>query len=772
MLFGVTDAQAQQGLVARYSFSGNFKDSSANHFDAVPFGNAVILYDSIRQKNVVNLDGTNRTYVRLGNDTLFNWHGAWTAAFWVRLQSWMGVNWTTLLKKSGAFSFERDIAAERLAFYQWPNFAPTAAPLTPDGRWHHVAATLDGAWQSIYLDGQLTATVPNTGNFLTDTNAVLLGSAEGTSRFANARFDEVRIYNRTLTDAEIEVLAGAHSDQLGGMSHLSEVAGSYQLDVHVVQGKSSGPIRVVFSAYHDTSGYGFAEISGDMLRVGRKLSGVTSYWKISSGVGGPPWDIRILKKGSYYRFWANGATQWIRGPLGEWEGIYEPWKALVGAIVPDSGMIKSFTVTTLPWLQQITQPVISVGPVGSFYEAQVIPGAIIQFGGKYYIYFMAGMNGNQEGAAGRKIGVASSPDLRVWTVQPQPVLSYEQLNGQGDNLYPSGAVITPDGKIALMYAVQKYPEWKGFNLATASDPLGPFTNYAGNPVYQFSNTAHEFDLVRVDGSDHRYVLMFAGFTTSPPSGPVGDRGYAIYSDDLVSWRADPNNPVFGPSTLDNWDAVHVRPRSLNKIGNTWYLWYEGTNTWSTPNSSYGTWWDAVGLARSTDLLHWEYYPRNPSLPALGLSAGQFDNDWIGWPRMWVQNDTGYVFYTGGGQTGMRTIPIGQLTDWVSEGGTVTGVNQHLINRGQERAQEFALDQNYPNPFNPATTIRYSLPVRTHVTLAVFNPLGQQVAMLVQGERDAGYHEVRFDAGRLASGVYFYRLQAGIFVQTDKLLLLK
>jgi hypothetical protein len=78
---------------------------------------------------------------------------------------------------------------------------------------------------------------------------------------------------------------------------------------------------------------------------------------------------------------------------------------------------------------------------------------------------------------------------------------------------------------------------------------------------------------------------------------------------------------------------------------------------------------------------------------------------------------------------------------------------------------FRLDQNYPNPFNPSTTIRYGLPNRSHVTLSVYNTLGQQVVQLVNGEMEAGLHEVRFDAATLSSGVYFYRIQAGMYVET-------
>ena len=95
-------------------------------------------------------------------------------------------------------------------------------------------------------------------------------------------------------------------------------------------------------------------------------------------------------------------------------------------------------------------------------------------------------------------------------------------------------------------------------------------------------------------------------------------------------------------------------------------------------------------------------------------------------------------------------------------------------------KEFALHQSYPNPFNPSATISYALPVRSSVTLSVFNALGQRVATLVNGETEAGNYEVQFDGSGMASGVYFYRMQAtdpsegpgNAFVQTKKFILAK
>ncbi|MCG6914598.1 T9SS type A sorting domain-containing protein, partial [bacterium BMS3Abin03] len=85
---------------------------------------------------------------------------------------------------------------------------------------------------------------------------------------------------------------------------------------------------------------------------------------------------------------------------------------------------------------------------------------------------------------------------------------------------------------------------------------------------------------------------------------------------------------------------------------------------------------------------------------------------------------------------------------------------------------YSLSQNYPNPFNPTTTIKFGIPKAGDVSLAVYDILGRKVAELINGNLTAGYHTVNFNATNLASGVYFYRIEAGDFVSVKKLMLLK
>ena len=87
-------------------------------------------------------------------------------------------------------------------------------------------------------------------------------------------------------------------------------------------------------------------------------------------------------------------------------------------------------------------------------------------------------------------------------------------------------------------------------------------------------------------------------------------------------------------------------------------------------------------------------------------------------------------------------------------------------------KEYSLHQNYPNPFNPSTTIKFDLPNDGLVQLEIFDILGRRITTLVNEYKNAGSYEQQFDASNLASGVYVYKLQAGDFVSSKKMILLK
>ena len=87
-------------------------------------------------------------------------------------------------------------------------------------------------------------------------------------------------------------------------------------------------------------------------------------------------------------------------------------------------------------------------------------------------------------------------------------------------------------------------------------------------------------------------------------------------------------------------------------------------------------------------------------------------------------------------------------------------------------KEFKLEQNYPNPFNPSTMINYTVPERSQVTLEVFNIVGQKVATLVNADQPAGNYSAKFDASKLSSGMYLYRIMTNNYVKTMKMSLIK
>lgn len=106
--------------------------------------------------------------------------------------------------------------------------------------------------------------------------------------------------------------------------------------------------------------------------------------------------------------------------------------------------------------------------------------------------------------------------------------------------------------------------------------------------------------------------------------------------------------------------------------------------------------------------------------------------------------------------------------WYTVEGFVTDIQeeQNLL------PTEYFLTQNYPNPFNPATKIQYGVKERNNIKIAIFNTIGEELRILINELKEPGTYEITFDASSLSSGIYFYRLQAGNFVETKKMILMR
>jgi hypothetical protein len=121
---------------------------------------------------------------------------------------------------------------------------------------------------------------------------------------------------------------------------------------------------------------------------------------------------------------------------------------------------------------------------------------------------------------------------------------------------------------------------------------------------------------------------------------------------------------------------------------------------------------------------------------------------------------------------VSAIDTAGTSDYSATANFKTGTGIDAVDELSGIPKEFALSQNYPNPFNPTTIINYQLPANSFVTLKVYDILGREVATLINGRQSAGYYNATFKASNLPSGVYFYRLQAGAYSSTKKLVVLK
>jgi len=142
-------------------------------------------------------------------------------------------------------------------------------------------------------------------------------------------------------------------------------------------------------------------------------------------------------------------------------------------------------------------------------------------------------------------------------------------------------------------------------------------------------------------------------------------------------------------------------------------------------------------------------------------------------------DSNNYLYAGGSSLGVgQTVDEenGMWTEKVAVGGVFRSISpttaDNITSAHTPQPLSFALYQNYPNPFNPSTTISFELPVKSHVSLRIYDILGQEAATLFDGSRDAGTYSVRWDASSFANGVYIAVIKAGSITRIKKIVVAK
>jgi hypothetical protein len=260
-------------------------------------------------------------------------------------------------------------------------------------------------------------------------------------------------------------------------------------------------------------------------------------------------------------------------------------------------------------------------------------------------------------------------------------------------------------------------------------------------------------------------------TASPPLRIGGEAGFsnAVASVGQISaWFGTGNHRIYHSTDAGiHWDSINT--------GNDdcYAIWFAdaahgvmGTGNGVEYSTDAGHTWSTVLLGTAVTGVGWSEH--SGYWAAAGKNVARSTDNGVTWKTSFTTPfNLQHLSFTeaGGTSYGLAGGDSGKVAMF---NGLLDGVQEPPSNA----IVAFELFQNFPNPFNPSTTIRYVLPHASHVTLKVYNTLAQEVATLVNETKPAGVYTVQFDAAGLASGVYFYRLQAGDFVHTKRLIVLK
>ena len=264
------------------------------------------------------------------------------------------------------------------------------------------------------------------------------------------------------------------------------------------------------------------------------------------------------------------------------------------------------------------------------------------------------------------------------------------------------------------------------------------------------------------------------FTVEPP---VQYSGFVLNNfENLDGWwyegfnGADSNSVIFNSSTLykisDKYSAKFSYNFQQNSKESIRLVTKIKKNISGESNLQFGMW---IFGDKSNNIL--KYYFSNDSTNGVPIFADTLD--WTGWKFKHAKiNNSSFIgeqlFYG----LVLEHNPAGTNTSSIYLDDATYTSSATLVSENINEPESFKLSQNYPNPFNPSTTIDFSLPKSGFVSLKIFNPLGEEVKTLINSYKKKGNYSIKYDAGKLSSGIYLYRLSVEGFNSTKKMILLK
>jgi len=359
------------------------------------------------------------------------------------------------------------------------------------------------------------------------------------------------------------------------------------------------------------------------------------------------------------------------------------------------------------------------------------------------------------------IGLATSADgFTFIRCASNPILT---ADGSGFDSYNvvGGQLFYENGTWYMYYSGRSLPPNQPGNVisrTTAESPRGPWTTSDDTLLTVGSTGEWDSEFVGVGSiisTDKELMMYYWGGSAWPGGGhqiglaTSGDGGltWTKYNDPATTnppyAESDPVLPVGAAGSIDDNGILGC---SVLKRTIQWEMFYAGGDGDST----------SICYATSSDGIIWNKHPLNP---VLSPSKDPLAYDLLEVPSIVLFNDRYFLYY----DYGVFANGIGLAT-----ADTITSINPQFT----YRPATFALYQNYPNPFNPLTAIGYQLSALSDVDLSIYNLIGQKVVTLVNKRQPPGRYQVEWDASGFASGVYYYKIESGNFVQTHKMVYLK